>query len=413
MIFLHLFFLFSISLVICLALTPLLIRFSHQLHLLDVPDCEKTTDSTSGAPRKVHKTATPKIGGVAIILGVCVSLVVSPLIEIDKTSIMGALLSFYIPSLFIFITGLVDDLKPLSAKLRLFVQIALASSMTYLNNLAVYSVRLWGDYAIELPYFVGFVLAVFIIVGAVNSLNFIDGLDGLAGGIVFISVSLLSYLYFVMTQDVIAILYIGVPILGALLGFLKFNSNPASIFMGDNGSNWLGFMIGSLMLVVLKGAPILETLSSSGHVSSYKAPLFLSVIFCFAIPIFDTLMVILARIYKGSNPMTPDKSHFHHHLLRFGLDQKQSVMTIYFLAVVWGVMDILPEAIPAYSLEWLLECINRTNYSLIPPHVYFRPQFSLRLLLIPLSNTLLHKTRPSSHHPSSFINLAITPSHTF
>jgi UDP-GlcNAc:undecaprenyl-phosphate GlcNAc-1-phosphate transferase len=155
-------------------------------------------------------------------------------------------------------------------------------------------------------------------------------------------VGLLSFADFVTTQNASVLLTFALPMLGAIFGFLRYNTHPASIFMGDGGSNWLGFMSGSLLLIALRDSPI----------TGQAAPL-VSVILTFAIPIVDTAVVMLRRIKEKRSPFSADKNHFHHTLLRIGLSHSQSVMTIYFLAFLFGVLGIFPALFPKYDFPWV------------------------------------------------------------
>ena len=150
--------------------------------------------------------------------------------------------------------------------------------------------------------------------------------------------------------------------IGAILGFLRYNTHPAKIFMGDSGSNWLGFMMGILLLIVigdvgagdfrpmeLSGAGLIGTIPS--HFTT-KVP-FLSAIMCLALPVFDTACVILLRWRDGLSPLHPDKRHFHHTLLKIGLSHSQSVMAMYFIAFVFGLLGVMPVVFNQYALWWV------------------------------------------------------------
>ena len=183
----------------------------------------------------------PNLGGTAILVGFFLAIL------LGKSH--SGITSVYLCSLLMFITGFLDDLKNISPKIRLGVQIATAGLTVWMNSLTIPSLYLTPAFSIALPEWFGFCLSVFIIIGAINSVNMVDGLDGLAGGLVLISTLLLSLLYVIKTNDYGLLLVFSIPMAGAILGFLKYNTYPASIFMGDSGSNWLGFMLGVLLKI--------------------------------------------------------------------------------------------------------------------------------------------------------------------
>lgn len=336
---------FSTSLILSFAATPGLIRLGYQLRVLDLPDNADKTDSPSG-PRKIHLKAIPRLGGLGILIGFFLSNFIweglSPI-----AGILGA-------SILLFVTGIIDDVRNLTPWTRLIVQITAASAAVFYGNLSLTTLAFSSDIIFSISHWQGFLLSVFVIVGAINSINLIDGLDGLAGGIVFIGIALLGFSHFLLTRDSHVLALISFPIMGSLLGFLRFNTYPASIFMGDGGSSWLGFMVGILMLFTLNLIsidPEASTLVTPNSKALVLAP-FTSVILCLGIPVFDTLLVIISRLKRRQNPLRPDRNHFHHHLLRLGLTQSQSVVAIYFIALTTGICGIAPIAFPVYNLWW-------------------------------------------------------------
>jgi UDP-GlcNAc:undecaprenyl-phosphate GlcNAc-1-phosphate transferase len=151
------------------------------------------------------------------------------------------------------------------------------------------------------------------------------------------------------------------PLLGALIGFLRYNTHPARIFMGDGGSHWLGYMIGFLIVLSAggfglvpdtSGIPRLRQMGASVAGMADAVPL-ISAVMCLAIPVFDTAIVIFRRLARGDNPMKADKAHLHHSLMEIGFSHPQAVLIIYFLAVCNGVIAVLPVAFPRKNLWWL------------------------------------------------------------
>ena len=360
---------FMTALLFSLAIVPVTLRIASTYGLFDLPDIIPTHISNSSAaarpsdpPRRIHTKPIPRLGGIAIVIGFFLSVLIGP----RPHGIYGVFLA----SLLMFATGLFDDLKSLSAKLRLGIQVASATIAVWSADLAVHSLSLHPSLTLALPYWVGFAFSVFVIVGSINAVNMIDGLDGLAGGVVLIGVCLLSYLHFLATQDLYLLLVFSVPLIGAILGFLKYNTHPACIFMGDNGSNWLGFMVGILLLFLMCGSQMSYVEGSllflPHAVAANNVIPFFSIILCMALPIFDTAWVIASRMREGLSPMAADKRHFHHGLLKLGLSHSQSVTAAYFVAVVFGTIGALAVAFPQHNIWWLPYFSAGSLFALMP-----------------------------------------------
>lgn len=344
---------FFTAFTLSLTLVPIMIRFAKAKHLYDLPDGGHTNETTISdienkklIARRIHTRPIPRLGGVAIVAGFFVSVVIWKL-----PSNMAAI---YLCSFTMFAIGLIDDIKTLSAKFRLFIQLISSIVVVLASNLEINSIAITSETSIQFPYAIGFLASVFIIIGAINSINMVDGLDGLAGGVVLIGISLLSYIHFLSTHNINLLIVFSFPIIGAILGFLKYNTHPSSIFMGDSGSNWLGFMIGIFIILIINNSIVIEKsnqwiLINNG--SSNIIPI-LSIILCLSIPIFDTAHVIMTRLLEGKNPMTPDKRHFHYSLIKIGFSHPQSVIAVYFLMLFFGILGILPIAYPQYPLHW-------------------------------------------------------------
>lgn len=329
---------FIVALTLSFIAIPIVRKVALIYGVLDYPDT-----------RRVNIRPVPRIGGVGIVLSF---LITSLLWSFDSE-----LLTIFLGSIVIFIVGLFDDFKSLSPRIKLFIQIACATSVVINTELMLTQFDITSTVSVPLNGFFGTVLPVLIIVGAINAINMIDGLDGLAGGIVLIGISLLSLVYFLKHHDYFLILYFSIPIVGAILGFLRYNTYPASIFMGDGGSNWLGYMAGVLLVIVLGDFVMFNEKSQlllfrTPHASQSYAPL-ISVLMCFSIPVMDAAAVILSRLFEGKNPMHADKRHLHHTLLNYGFSHSESVIVVYFLSLAFGVVGIAPIAFPGRSFEWL------------------------------------------------------------
>jgi UDP-GlcNAc:undecaprenyl-phosphate GlcNAc-1-phosphate transferase len=344
-------FLFLINLLcaalLCLLIIPLLQSLALRYKIFDNPD----HNEHGPTGRKIHLTPIPRLGGVGIFL----AFTVSNLIWITQIPFLW---SFY-GGIIIFLLGVSDDIYSISPKIRFLVQLVVATLVVHFDNLVPQSLLLGTGAAINLMPVMGYFLAVFLIVGAINAVNMIDGLDGLAGGLSLISVVFLSLLYFWNRQDIWVLLCISGPLFGALIGFLRHNTYPANIFMGDGGSNWIGYTLAILMLILLSGASVSDTFlprllhdgpAAGGAVR--PVPL-IAVLSALAVPICDTALVMIARIRRGQNPMVADRTHVHHSLLRIGLRHGQAVSAVYFLAVVFGFVGVLPVVYPRYELSWV------------------------------------------------------------
>ncbi len=281
-----------IALFITMALIPPLMAWAERLNFIDLPD-----------DRKVHKGAIPRIGGVAMVVGALIPMVMwlPPVKEV-----FGFLVGVGV----IFVFGVWDDRKNLNYKIKFFGQFV-----------AVLVVVLYGGVVIEhiplvdeaLPSYLAIPLTIFAILGITNAINLADGLDGLAGGMTLLSfgaIALLAYM-----SDGNEVLLIALVVIGSILGFLRFNTYPARIFMGDGGSQFLGFSVG--ILAILLTQKVNTALSP-------VLPLLL-----LGLPILDTFMVMGQRIYEGRSPFSPDKNHLHHKLLELGFDHYEAVFLIY------------------------------------------------------------------------------------
>jgi UDP-GlcNAc:undecaprenyl-phosphate/decaprenyl-phosphate GlcNAc-1-phosphate transferase len=319
-----------------MALVPMVLKFAGTFQLYDIPDLR----DPSSPSRKIHVAPVPRLGGVAIVL----SFFLTQIIWLKSAPLPGVLLGGFA----VFLLGVADDIISIRPAFRFVLQILFAGFAVRYHDLVPRLIDFGVGIYLPVPYEIGFSFAIFVIVGAINTINMIDGLDGLAGGLALIGVALLSFLCFLKSQDLGLLLFIACPMIGAIVGFLRYNTHPAVVFMGDGGSNWLGFMIGSVMLLLLSGRQI--DFSTSTLVPGAALPL-VSVVLCLAIPVLDTAMVMVGRMRRGSHPMQADKTHLHHALLKIGLSHPQTVSALYFLGLMVGVIGILPVAFPNYSLD--------------------------------------------------------------
>ncbi|MGB3298514.1 MAG: MraY family glycosyltransferase [Phormidesmis sp.] len=309
-----------IAVIAVLRLTPLVKAAALKLKKLDAP-CE----------RKIHQQPMVRLGGIAIFSATVFSLfcigslacVTDVLKHFTQESVSTIFLLIAGGSGF-FLIGLADDLLDLSPFNRLWMQGAIAS-LVWSFGIQINTLTIPG---IAEPISLGWLslpITVFWIAGVVNAINWIDGLDGLATGVSSIAVATLVVLGMALSQPVLAI--VGAALLGSLLGFLVYNYSPATIFMGDGGSYFIGFILASLCIV------------GSQHLSSPFATLLPLIVL--AIPLGDMTYVILSRIYRKQSPFSADNLHLHHRLLRQEMTHETAVWIIYVLTLATGSLALV------------------------------------------------------------------------
>ena len=297
---------FVVSFLMC----PLVKSFAYKIGAIDVPKDN----------RRMHKKPVPRLGGLAIFLGFIVSMLL--FVKIDH-QLKGILLGASI----IVVLGVVDDMSPLRAYFKFCVQI-FAALVAVFHGVVIQTLSNPNVFA-ESPYWdLGWLavpITVLWIVGITNAVNLIDGLDGLACGVSTISaISMLVIALLVSEGDVALVM---ASLVGACLGFLPFNKNPAKMFMGDTGSTFLGY--------------ILATISIQGLFKYYAIVSFAVPFLILGLPMFDTLFAIIRRLAHGQNPMAPDRGHIHHRLIDMGLNQKQAVATLYVISGILGLSAVV------------------------------------------------------------------------
>jgi UDP-GlcNAc:undecaprenyl-phosphate GlcNAc-1-phosphate transferase len=284
---------FLLAMVVTMAWLPVFGRVAAKWRIVDHP-----------GERKVHAVPIPRIGGVAMALGVLIAaLVAVPLTPPERWFLAAAGV--------VAVFGGLDDRFDLDYRLKLFGQVLAAGIVILGSDVQIHALTL--DDRVMLPEWLSIPLTVLFLVGITNAINLADGLDGLAGGMTFLSLCALAMLAYSGGQVSTAAL--ALTFAGAVLGFLRFNTFPASVFMGDAGSQLLGFAVGVLSLRA--------TQSGTSAVSAATPVLLL------ALPIMDTLSVMVQRIGEGRSPFSADKNHIHHKLLSFGFDHHEAVMVIY------------------------------------------------------------------------------------
>ena len=287
--------------------TPFVKKLAFRIGAVDVPKDN----------RRMHKKPIPRLGGLAIVIAflLCTFLFV----ELDK-QMQGILLG----AIIILVVGVLDECLALPALPMFFAQIA-AGTIVVLHGCEIrYVTNPFSAVPIDLGLLAG-PITVFWIVLMTNAVNFIDGLDGLAVGVSGISTGTMLVIALLLEEESMAVLLAA--LLGACLGFIPYNFNPAQIFMGDTGSTFLGFLLASI--------------SVQGLFKMYAVISFMVPFLILGVPFFDVCFAIIRRLAKGQNPMTADRGHIHHRLIDMGLSQKQSVAIVYMLTGVLGLAAVL------------------------------------------------------------------------
>ncbi len=333
-----------LTLLICffasILITPLVKKFAVKIGAVDKPN-----------QRKVHQKIMPRLGGLAIYISFIIGLLVlRPQDEYFLPILIG--------SIIIILTGVLDDLIELSAKFKLFGQLAAALVVVLGGvNVAYINIPFFGELnfgPLSIP------LTIIWIVGITNAINLIDGLDGLAAGVS--SIALITISGMAILKGDMFVVSIGFVVLGSTLGFLLYNFHPAKIFMGDTGALFLGYMIAVLSLLGFKNVTMISLIIP---------------VIILGVPISDTFFAIIRRIVNKQPLSAPDKSHLHHCLLRLGFSHRQTVLLIYAMAAMFGLAaviltqatvwgSLLVIAILILSIELIVEKIGLVNHEYKP-----------------------------------------------
>ncbi|MBZ5651466.1 MAG: undecaprenyl/decaprenyl-phosphate alpha-N-acetylglucosaminyl 1-phosphate transferase [Acidobacteriia bacterium] len=280
-----------------------------------------------GLDRHLHKRPLPRLGGVAIFLTFLFSCGLAWLVSwwhprLNFWFSSSALLTILLPGSLIFLLGLYDDLHPVGPYVKFTVQV-LAGGILFAGGLRILDLPvLFSGH--HLSWFVGLPLTILWVLGVTNAFNLIDGLDGLAAGsalfstlVVFV-VALVSHYYFVSVMTLL--------LAGAILGFLRFNFNPATIFLGDCGSLFVGFMLSALALQGMQKSPTIVAVAIP--------------VVSFGLPILETTLSVVRRLISGRPVFAGDREHIHHKLLQRGLSQRQVVMILYLVSAAFAMLSL-------------------------------------------------------------------------
>lgn len=307
---------FLTALFISFIITPVVRKVALKFNIIDIPYSQ----------RKIHQKAIPRLGGLAIVFAFYIPITwlffyeksISNLYLHDIKHVIG----LYIGGLIITLLGIYDDIKGTNHRKKFAVQFLVALLMYYLG----YKIKLLSNpfgQTINLGVFDS-VISILWIVGVINAVNLIDGLDGLASGVTFFAV-VTTFIIASFNNNPLVALFCAT-LGGAVLGFLYYNFNPASIFMGDTGSLFLGFI---LSIITIKG--------------SYKGPAtvaFLIPLLSLGLPLMDTLVAMIRRYIRGTSIFSADREHLHHKLLALGLSQRKAVLILYGVCILFSLSAI-------------------------------------------------------------------------
>ena len=365
-----------------------LVKWAKPLRLIDIPDI-----------RKVHETPMPRVGGIAIILGSTIPVLIW--IELSK-EIISILMGIFL----IMIFGVWDDRSNIDYRIKFFGQILAVSMPVFVGGIVINNMPFF--YFESISIYISAPLTLIFLVAITNAINLSDGLDGLAGGVTLITLGAIAFLAFL--SDSIILLMFALSVCGGVFGFLRHNTHPASIFMGDTGSQYLGYVLG--VLTVLLTQDINRALS----------PVLL--ILLLGVPILDTLTVMALRLREGKSPFSPDKKHLHHKLLSSGFRHYQAVTIIYTLQLIFvgSALFLRYENDYILSLIYILSCLfvfgllsasknsvfkeKISRYSSVVEHLsstfytryISRPVF-INILLVPTSLYLVYLSISVTHVP--------------
>lgn len=317
---------FILAAVLSFAFTPLAKKLAHKLGAIDVPKDE----------RRIHKRPIPRMGGLAIYMSF--SIVTLYFSGLDK-HVLGIIIGGTI----LVIMGIVDDIKPLRPLYKLIFQI-IAAVVLIMFGITVDSITVpfAPNETIMIGYF-GIFATIIWVVGITNAINLIDGVDGLACGICLISALTLFGVSIISQRDMA--IFLTAVLAGSCLGFLPYNFNPASIFMGDTGSQFLGFLLAAI--------------SIQGAIKSAAAVAVAVPILALGLPIYDTLFAMIRRKINNRPIMEADRGHLHHRLLDMGLSQKKVVLVMYLISAFLGTTSIVAMLVSTKKsfLVLLLVCL--------------------------------------------------------
>ena len=300
----------ALSAAVAFAATPLVKALSVKVGAVDVPK----------DGRRMHDHPIPRMGGLAIFLGFLAAVLLFVPLDTEKRGmLLGAVV--------IVVLGIFDDIYALPAKPKFLVQIAAALIAVLSGNLidVLSNPNIFSPDPVWQLGWLGYPVTVIWIVAITNAVNLIDGLDGLACGVSTISSMTMLIIARLVSELDVAVMMAA--LVGACIGFLPYNFNPAKIFMGDTGSTFLGY--------------IMATVSVNGMFKQYTFISFVVPFLMLGLPIFDVCFAVVRRVSHGQSPMQPDRGHVHHRLIDMGFSQKQAVGVLYVISAILGLSAVV------------------------------------------------------------------------
>ena len=308
-----LFITFLISFLFSLFTIPWINKIGKKFNIYDIP-----------SRRKLHNEPKVRIGGISIYISFLFGLIFSYLIFNDSYSVikynMRSIIILIISTFSYFSLGLLDDIYKISFKLRLIIQFIIAF-LIWLNNIYIDNIGISFfnlDFNLGFNNFISLIFTLFWIVGVINAINWLDGLDGLSSG--FIAIICIPFIVLSLHFGNYYLIPLILSLLGSCLGFLRYNSYPSKILMGDGGSNFLGAFIALISILSIKtSSDALQLIPSA---------------FLISIPILDMAFVIITRFMNKRSPFLPDNNHLHHRIMNLGFSHRKTVYSIYILTVI-------------------------------------------------------------------------------
>lgn len=361
---------------ITMALVPPLMKAATRFAFIDEP-----------GERKVHETPIPRIGGVAMVAGVLIPVL---LWADHPPMVVSVLLGIAV----ILVFGVWDDRATLSHRVKFFGQFLAIGIVVFLGDIKIYYLPF---HSIDpVPEWFAIPFTFFALLGVTNAINLSDGLDGLAGGTTLLTTAAIGMLAYMSSDSVLLIFSLA--LMGSIIGFLRYNTHPAQVFMGDCGSQFLGFTVGVLVVIL--------TQKTNAALSPSMTLLILG------LPIIDTFIVMGQRVWEGRSPFSPDRNHVHHKLLNIGFDHYEAVVIIYVMQAILVTI--------AFWARYESDLFNMVLFSAILLAIVFGFRFGARIgwraherkrpeYRTPLAKFVrrLRVTGVLEHYPTYFIALSV------
>jgi UDP-GlcNAc:undecaprenyl-phosphate/decaprenyl-phosphate GlcNAc-1-phosphate transferase len=277
--------------------------------------------------RQVHSSPLPRLGGVAIFISFSLSVAIAVALagrnpHWQPTFSLKTLLTILLPAALVFLLGVYDDIRGAGPYFKFSVQAA-AAAMLFAGGLRIVDIPvLFGRHS--LPWFVGLPFTILWVLAITNAFNLIDGLDGLAAGSALFSTLVAFVVALLNGPSLVTIMTIALA--GAILGFLRYNFNPATIFLGDSGSLFIGFLLSALALEGAQKAPTIVAVAIP--------------VVSFGLPILETSLSVLRRLISGRPVFTADREHIHHKLMQHGMTHRQVVILLYGVSAIFALLSL-------------------------------------------------------------------------